>query len=180
MPKYPMRHVTETEARLETLYALDLLGASSAAQLLEFMVENDLMNYFDLQLALYALCEGGQTAQSNENGAERYSLTDAGRETLALFGNRIPATAKGVIDISAAPWREHFKNAEAVAASTGKTEHGEYTAKLQIFEKGAAIMTLEIAFPSEELAAHTKRCWPSKAGAVYKAIMRAMAEEAKP
>ncbi|HPA61307.1 MAG TPA: hypothetical protein PLS01_07050, partial [Clostridia bacterium] len=60
MAEVPQYRLGEMERKLLTLQALQTLGSCNNLQLIAFMSENDLMNYFELQLSLYELTQRGQ------------------------------------------------------------------------------------------------------------------------
>ena len=57
------RHISDTENKLLILYTLNAVGPASAAQLLQILADNGLMNYFDMQLNLSELLEEKQVAE---------------------------------------------------------------------------------------------------------------------
>ena len=80
-----------------TLYSLHTLGGCGNLQLISFMVENDIMNYFDLQTALGDLRDTGQAVRTPMEADYLYQITPAGRRRCACFAPRAgqPAQAGG-------------------------------------------------------------------------------------
>ena len=71
----PPRRAPADEQRLIVLYSLMNLGPCTETQLLQFLSEMDLTNYFDMMFALNELCDRGQAArQKRKDGLLRRSL----------------------------------------------------------------------------------------------------------
>ena len=75
------KNVPESEQKLLILLALRCLGGVTQLQLLRFMVEEDVMNYFVLQLNLCELEEMGQVRVCHHALGSLYELTEQGRYT---------------------------------------------------------------------------------------------------
>lgn len=84
------KNVPESEQKLLILLALRCLGGVTQLQLLRFMVEEDVMNYFVLQLNLCELEEMGQVRVCHHALGSLYELTEQGRYTLDSFDSHIP------------------------------------------------------------------------------------------
>ena len=77
--------VSQGEQKLLILLALQQLGGVTQLQLLRFMVEEDFMNYFVLQLNLCELEEMGQVCMTHQLLGSLYELTEQGRYMLDNF-----------------------------------------------------------------------------------------------
>lgn len=84
------------EVKMLVCYILSRAGAPmSFAQLHEAMRENDLVNYFELIHAVEGLKRTGHLRlEPEEPGAERYSVTEVGRETAEVFESSLPLAAR--------------------------------------------------------------------------------------
>ena len=74
--------VSQGEQKLLILLALQQLGGVTQLQLLRFMVEEDFMNYFVLQLNLCELEEMGQVCMTHQLLGSLYELTEQGYRDL--------------------------------------------------------------------------------------------------
>ena len=99
----PPRRAPDSEQRLMVLYCLARLGPCTELQLLRFLFENDLLNYFDMMFALNDLCDRGQAARIRKDEGFLYQATDAGREALNLFGGRVPNSLQKLLLESPVP-----------------------------------------------------------------------------
>lgn len=103
------KHIPESENRLTILYALRALGPATAMELLQFLVENDLMNYFTMQLNLCDLQEQGQLTAAPHPLGDLLTLTQEGEYAIAAFAHRIPVSRRRLMDTQAPGWREQFR-----------------------------------------------------------------------
>ena len=87
----PPRRTPDEEQKLVVLDCLKHLGPCTELQLVQFLFEHDLMNYFEMMFALNDLCDGGQAARVKVNGETRCEVTEAGREALAFLEAGCPA-----------------------------------------------------------------------------------------
>ncbi len=177
MTQIPQHRPDPMQRRILLLHTLDKLGDSTNMQLIAFMVENDLMNYFDLQDTLYKLQDSGQIARTPLHNDYLISLTEAGRQALRLFIGRPMESLLSAIDEAAASYRARFKQERQLAA---RIEHGggeEYHAVLEINEMRRPMLRIDISLPTADLAQRYKENWPKKAQAIYDAIVLGLGEE---
>jgi hypothetical protein len=179
MSPIPERRVDETEGKLLALYALDRLGTSTGQQLLQIMADNDIMNYFDLQLILGDLCASGQAARTPHPADCMYELTDAGREALAMFMRRLPNSRMEQIRDSAVAMGVRFQREKQLVARSEQAPGGEYTLTLQVVEERAPVLSLRLSLPTNEMAQRFLKSWESKAGDIYGYIYRTLGEGAQ-
>ena len=74
MADLPQHRLGEIERKMLTLYSLKKLGECGNLQLIAFMLECDIMNYFDLQTALFDLRDAGQAARSPQVADDLYEI----------------------------------------------------------------------------------------------------------
>ena len=79
-----------------TLYKLIVLKMLSFldhpltnSQISEFILEKEYTNYFTLQQVLFEMEETRLVTKSNSHNSSLYHITDAGKDTLHYFGNKI-------------------------------------------------------------------------------------------
>lgn len=167
----PHAMLDESDRKLFTLLALHELGSCSHMQLLYFMFENDIMSFFDLSLALPELVDNGYAAKVAHPADNLYVITDAGRETLKMFANRIPHTKAELIKSTAPAWRERFIIEKQFVAKTTQNASGEYVLHLQLVDSAAPLMSIDIPLPERTLADHMEKRWTKYAGDIYQYIL---------
>lgn len=177
LTEIPQHRVGDVESKVLTLHALRVLGQCSNMQLIGFMVETDVMNYFDLQTALYALRSAGQVARVQQAADDLYQITPAGLETLALFAARAPQSALALIDEAGPGYRARIHLEREKSARVIHDEHNEYHVLMQVMEQQMPLLSIDLSLPTAELAARFRDRWPGNAQAIYDCIISRLAGE---
>ena len=167
----------ESERKLYTLLALKELGRCTHLQLLYFMVENDIMSYFDLALALHDLVSEGQATKVAHSSDNLYSITAAGDEALSFFINRLAYSKVTMIREKAPAWRERFQLEAQFAGEISQNQNGEYVAHLRLMDGNTVLMSLDIPAPERKLANALVKAWPQHAADIYQFVLSALGEE---
>ena len=168
------RFVPDSEQRLVILYALHLLGPVTSMQLLQFLVEEDLMNYFDMQLNLCELEEQGQLAETTHPLGTLLSVNEKGMFTLDSFGNRIPASRRELIDDHARQWRRRFRMEQQTLADSFPREDGCLCVRLRLLEGNAPLLDMLITLPGVDHIPCLTARWHAAAPAVYAALTESL------
>ena len=169
----------DSEKRLILLYILSAADRISDLQLLQYLSCNDLMGYFDMMMALQALCAQGQCVRTDNPFGSDYALTDAGREAIALFGEKVPFSVRERIASGAPLWRERIRAERETPAVYRQNPRGEYELQLSIVEQDMPMLRLSLSLPTEEMAKRFRGRWAEKAAGIYADIFRALGEEAQ-
>jgi len=176
MAELPVFRLGETERKLLTLFAVSELGSCTNLQLIAFMAENDLMNYFDLQSALYDLTRGGQLQKEPERGDDRYILAPPGGEAIALFSQRVGTSVLEKIRAAAPDYRARLKRERELFAEVSHEGRNEYHARMGVAEGGMRLMSLDLSLPTAELAERFRLAWPDGARDIYDFILSRLSE----
>ena len=176
----PPRRVPDNEQKLIVLYCLDRFGPCTQWQLLQFLANRDLMNYFDMMFALTDLCAGGQAVRNGKPTGSVYEITAAGREALRLFGGRVPKSAAALVDESADALRAAFRQEAHAQQSIRQTDRGDWEVALSTAEQDAELMSLRLNVPTRDLAQRLSARWPQKAAEIYETVFRLLSEEENP
>lgn len=171
MAKIPDRLTPDPELRLLALYALSRLGPCTDLTLLQFLFEYDLMNYFELMASLTDLCKQGNAVRTEEEAAWRYEITDAGREVLNLFENRIPGSKRETVDAHTEEWLPKIERERERGAVVRQTERGEYAAELTLRDGDMELMRVTLSLPTGEMAQRIADGWRERASGVYQTII---------
>ena len=168
------KHIPESENKLTILYALRGLGPCTAMQLLQFLVEQDLMNYFTLQLSLSDLEEQGQLQPVPHPIGDLMTLTPDGQYAISVFAQRIPVSRRQLMDAAFPAWKERFRLEQLAPAESFTLQDGRACLRLRLLEGGAALMdmllTLEAPFTLLE------QRWRCAAQDVYNAVTLSLTE----
>jgi len=173
----PPRRTPDNEQKFMVLYSLARLGPCTDLQLLQFLFENDLLNYFEMMFALNDLCDRGQAVRAKKQTGYAYQLTAAGEEALQLFGNRVPRSLQSLLKKEAAAWKRRFQQEAQCRQKIEETDRGEYILSLAVMEQERDLMSLNLALPTRELARQMGEKWPQKASEIYAAVIRILSEE---
>ncbi len=173
----PPRRAPDNEQKLMVLYCLANLGPCTELQLLQFLVDNDLLNYFEMMFALNDLCDRGQAVRTKKNAGFLYQITDAGREALELFGGRVPMSLKTLLAETEKEWKARFREEMQNRQQVVQTDRGEYELNLTIVERDMDMMRLSLSLPTRELADQLAKRWPEKAGKIYDTVIRILSED---
>ena len=173
----PPKRPPDDEQRLVVLYSLQKLAPCTELQLLQFFAEGDLMNYFDMMIALQDLCARGQAVRSRRRAGYLYELTPAGDEALALFGGRVPQSIKKRLEETGAAWRQRFEAEDQYACQIRQTERGEFEVTFTVREQEMDTLRLCLTLPTREMDLQLTEAWPRRAGKIYEAVIRGLTEE---
>ena len=174
----PEHRPSDLELQVLVLRSLEKLGACTNLQLIEFMTDTGIMTYFELQLTLHKLFDGGHVSRETIPNDALYDLTDAGKEALRLFIHRAMSSSLKVIDDSAVNYLDRFKK-ERQTASHLRRDQREYYLTLEINEPDRRSLAVEISVPTAELVARYRENWPDKAQMIYDTIVHELYGEDK-
>lgn len=172
----PPAIMDESDRKLYTLLALRELGSCTHMQLLHFMFENDIMTYFDLSLALHELVKEEHAVKVPHPADNLYLITEAGREALSFFVNRLSHSKVKLIYEKAPVWREKFSREKQFVGKLNQNERGEYIAKLTLMDGDSPLLDISIPVPERALADRMVKAWPSCAGTIYQQLMKTLEE----
>ena len=164
------KHVPDSEQKLVILYALHRLGPVTGIQLLQFLVEEDLMNYFIMQLNLCELQEQGQIAERPHPFGTLLEVTEAGEFTLESFDQRIPASRREQIDSICGVWRGLFLTEQQTLAESFPFSDGGLCVRLRLLEGETTLVDLLVTLPGVSHITQLTQRWRAGAQEIYSAI----------
>lgn len=174
------KHIPESENKLTILYALRRLQPATAMQLLQFLVENDLMNYFTMQLSLSDMQEQGQLATTAHPLGDLLSLTHEGEYAIEAFAHRIPVSRRQLMDAQAPRWREQFRTEQLTPADSFTLRDGRFCLRLRLLEGSASLLDILITLPKDTPPTFLEKRWRSAAQAVYNAVTLTLSQHFTP
>ena len=173
------KHIPEPESKLTILYALRGLGPVTDTELLQFLVELDLMNYFTMHLSLCDMEEQGQIAGSAHPLGSLLETTPEGAFTLESFTRRIPGSRRSLIDREAPAWRERFRTEQMTLAEACSGPDGRSGVRLRLLE-GAAVL-MDVTLLGDDLPEnYLEQRWQYAAQQVYQQVTSALMEGFSP
>lgn len=174
------KHIPEPESKLTILYALRGLGAVTDTELLQFLVELDLMNYFTMQLNLCDMEEQGQLRTLPHPAGNLLEPTAEGLYTLEAFVQRIPVSRRGAMDGAFPVWRARFRAEQQAPADSFTLKDGSICLHLRLLEGGVPLMDAVLTLPADEAPTLLEKRWRAAAPAVYDAVNHALADGFQP
>ncbi|SDK17668.1 DUF4364 family protein [Natronincola ferrireducens] len=160
------------EKKLLLLYILnEIEGALTNSQITQFVLENDMMNYFMLQQFLAELKESGFVHEGEGGHIQLFSITEKGRNTLNYFINRIPQHQKLEINNLIAFKKESFLGGTEIKADYTQLKDATFAIKLMIIENNVPIVNLKLNVSSQQRAKEICENWRKDAVGIYGKIM---------
>ncbi|MDO4484195.1 MAG: DUF4364 family protein [Clostridia bacterium] len=170
------RYIPETENRLVILHALEKLGPITEMQLLRFLTELDLMNYFDMKLNLCDMLDRGKLAEEPHPLGALLCITAEGRQLLTDFEKRIPASRREMIDQSTTVWRAAFRREQQTLADVFPLSDGSSCIRLRLLENRSAILDAMITVQEAKPQHQIQQKWLQCSGDLYSAITDSLAQ----
>ncbi len=174
------KHIPESENKLTILYALRRLQPATAMQLLQFLVELGLMNYFTMQLSLSDMQEQGQLATHAHPLGDLFTLTPEGEYAIEAFAHRIPVSRRQLMDAQAPRWREQFRTEQLTPADSFTLQDGRVCLRLRLLEGSASLLDILLTLPQDAPLTFLERRWRSAAQAVYDAVSLSLSQDFAP
>lgn len=174
------RKVSAVEHRLTALYALNALGGVTGLQLLQFMVENELMDYISLQLALYDLETAAHTEKIQHPLGALYELTEKGTQALALFIKRIPESKRLLIDQAAPLWRRRFEKEKEVIGTHHVLPGGASQIELMIRQGSQYLLLILLPLHDRAAAQRGIEAFCERAETIYASLFETLSRDYVP
>lgn len=143
-------------------------------QLTEFMMELNVMNYFNLQQHLTGLVDNSTIEYTETPEASYYLITENGRKMLEFFNDRIYDEYKVRIkkSISLKKLAIH-KNTQIFTNYVKNGEH-DYTVILKVEENDFTLINLELNLVSNKQAKAVCKNWKENASDLYTQIINSL------
>lgn len=143
-------------------------------QITNFLLEKEYTNYFNIQETFSDLEEDEFIRSDVINNNYMYRITELGRETLSFFGNTISVTIRDEIDAYMDIHEYSFREEVSTIADYFEVKKDEYIARLQVLERGSAIIDLNLMVSSEEAAIQICKQWRIKSSDIYAYVISSL------
>ncbi len=159
--------------KLIVLYMLNRVSFPiTTAQISDFILERDYMNFLTLQQVISELTEANMVSSKTVRNRTHLSITEEGRSTLNFFDNRVSDAIKEDINNYFLEKEYSLRNEVSVLGNYYKSTLGEYEAHLTVKEKGVRLVDITMSVPTEEIAAAICDNWQKKNQEVYQFLVR--------
>lgn len=161
-----------TVYKLIILYMLNRVDFPlTHSQISAFLLEKGYTNYFTLQQAFSEIQEAGLVCLETVRNTTQYLLTDAGKETLGYFGERIPKAIRDDADQYLLDHKMELRSEVSVTADYYLTPAKEYAVHCLVKEKESDLIDLTLTVPNKEEAEAICRNWKHKCDAIYRFLI---------
>lgn len=164
------------ENKLLLLYLLDKTRIPmTQSHITQIVLENNLLNYFQLQQYLSELVDGGFVADNKSENKHLMSMTASGVTALNFFTSRIPDKKKEIID-------NYFKSHAAAekkidALCNYKFENNIYTVNLKLIENNTPLIEINLTAGSKEQCDMICSSWKENPKKIYSKILSTIIQQ---
>lgn len=137
------------------------------AQIYDFLLEKNYVNFMNLQLAITELIDTGFVTAESRLNRTYLTITSEGQNTLAFFKNRIDSSFKNEIDAFLSSNQFKLRQETSVLTDYHKALSGDYEVRLSVKEKDATIVELTMYVPNQEAAEMVCANWKKKNQSIY-------------
>lgn len=164
--------------KLLILYILDTVDIPmNNAELTQFVLENNYMNYFIAQQYISELISSKFIEYSTKDGLEFYHLSQAGKDTLNYFIDRIPEHLKDEVDKKYKKKKEEMIKETQIVGNYYKKNDSEYIVNLKVIEKDILLFNLSLNVVSNKQAKLICNNWKESSNDIYKNILDLLIKE---
>lgn len=158
--------------KLIILYMLDKVDYSlTKSQVFDFMLNKNYTDYFTLQKVMNQLTDDMLIESEFIRNASHLTITEKGKETIALLKNDISEPIKEEIDTYLTDNDLELRNEVSISADYYKSTTGEYVAELTARERNTDLVSIKITMPTEDAASEICNNWQKKNQDVYAYLM---------
>ena len=166
--------IINIEKKLVILYLLDKMDIPmSNMQITQFALEEEYMDYFEIQESLADMVDAGFLDQTKDN---YYTLTSEGMTPLEFFSIRLPAPTKTRINNYVLRNRNKIKiDFEVTANYFYDHVHNEFTVKCGAYEDRSMLIEVNVTVNNKEHARAICSNWKTNVNELYGNILEALA-----
>ncbi len=167
----------EVENKLVLLYVFDKFDIPvTNTQLTEFVMENDLLNYFLLQQFLSELVEAALVEYTDNQDQNYYLITEKGKSTLKYFKDRLIIDLTEIIDSAVEKKKRMLLKDTQISATYIKKSKNDYIVELKVLESNITLIDLKLDVVSNKQAKEICDKWKNKAPYIYGEIIKLLIE----
>ena len=139
--------------KILVLYMLNRVSFPlTQAQIYDFMLERNYVNFMNLQRAITELVDTGFVTARSRHNRTYLTITAEGRETLDFFKSRIDSSIRKDIDDFLGANQFKLRNETSVFTDYNKVLSGDYEVHLTVKEKDVTVVEITLSVPNQETA----------------------------
>lgn len=142
------------------------------AQLTEFFLQHEYVNYFTLQQALNELQESGLIRAESTHNSTRYEITREGEDTIDFFGKNISPAIVDDISQYLKENRFRLRNEVGNVADYYKSTNQDYIVHCEVREGKSTLIELNLSVPDRDQAELMCSHWKEHSQEIYLFAMK--------
>lgn len=159
--------------KLIILYTLSKIEAPLPPGIIsDYIISRGYTNYFNLQNAFGELLEADLIREERTYHLTYYALTEAGQETLALFGTPLSQEIRREIDTYLQEHKYQIVNDTSFVSDYHLTREGTYLASCVLRERDHIIFRLELDVATEADAIKACENWQNQCEVLYQTAIQ--------
>ncbi len=159
--------------KLIVLYMLNRVNfAMTAAQVSDFILEKDYMNFLTFQQVISELTEAKMLSPKTIRNRTQLFITEEGRRTLGFFENRVSEAIKEDINSYFQEKEYALRDELSVVGDYYKSTSGEYEAHLVAKDRDIRLVDITLSVPTEEIASDICDNWQKKNQEIYQFLVQ--------
>lgn len=169
----------QVKDKLTILYILNGIDKPMLkADIIELIMENELLNYFELQLYLTELEDGNLLEVSALDSSQYFLVTEKGKATLELFDDILIPSFISELDILISNKITALKKFSEMSATYSKLGETDYQVKLSIKEDVRVVLDVDLNLISSDQARIVVENFKNNTDLIYKKILEVLLDEA--
>lgn len=162
----------EAENKLIVLYIFNKFEiAITNNQITDFIMENELLNYFVLQQFLSELVNTSLLEYTQNEEHYYYLITEKGKDTLNYFKDRLSDKLLKKLDQSIEKRKKLILKETQISANYKKKSKNDYLVELKVVENDITLIDLKLDVVSNKQAKLICDNWKNKAQDIYGEII---------
>ena len=154
--------------KILVLYMLNRVSFPlTQAQIYDFLLERNYVNFMNLQRAITELVDTGFVTARSRHNRTYLTITAEGRETLDFFKSRIDSSIRKDIDDFLGANQFKLRNETSVFTDYNKVLSGDYEVHLTVKEKDVTVVEITLSVPNQETAETVCTNWQKKNQDLY-------------
>lgn len=161
-----------------TIYKLTILNMLDMVdfpltniQISNFFLEQEYTDYFKVQQVISDLADAGLIRTESTHSNTQYRITDAGRNTLDFFRDKITDAIEQDTIHYFEKNKVQLRDFNSVIADYDKTPNHDYAVRCQFRQRNVSLIDLTLTVKSKEQAEAICRNWRNQKDEVYGYLM---------
>ena len=164
-----------TDVKILILFVLTRAEIPVSSQTIyELCYQDELLSYFDVQQAIPEMV---RTGHLEETAADRYVITEKGREAETLMQESLAFTVRQRAQLAVERYHYKIRRERLLRTEIRKGEDGDFVVVMGMDDPRGRIMNLELTAPTLRQARRLEAAYRKNAEIVYQAVMIGLLED---